>query len=248
MKHIAFSKIDHRPWKLPNGPWRWRQSWCDLLFAHWPIPSEELRPYVPKPLKVQEFNGTSWVGIVPFRMEGVMHRPFPDLPWISSFPEINVRLYVEYEDKPGVWFLSLDTTNSLAVWAARRYFHLPYYKAQISVEKQGDYYHYNSYRQRANVVDFKAKYAPSSNSYEAKAGSLEHWLTERYCLYAKSSEGDLYRSEVHHLPWPLQKAEAEFATNKMLSPFDISLPDTSPLLHFASRLDVVVWSPEKIAT
>lgn len=144
MKHIAFSKIDHRPWKLPNRSWKWRQSWCDLLFAHWPIPSAELRPYVPKPLKIQEFNGTSWVGIVPFRMEGVMHRPFPDLPWISSLPELNVRLYVEYEDKPGVWFLSLDATNPLAVWAARRYFHLPYYKAQISIKKHGNCYHYDS--------------------------------------------------------------------------------------------------------
>jgi len=248
MKHIAFSQIDHRPWKLPNGPWKWRQSWCDLLFAHWPIPSAELRTYVPKSLKIQEFDGTSWVGIVPFRMEGVMRRPLPDLPWISSFPELNVRLYVEYENKPGVWFLSLDATNSLAVWAARRYFHLPYYNAQISIEKYGHSYYYDSQRKGGKAVDFKGKYEPNSKPYEAEAGSLEHWLTERYCLYAQSSEGDLYRSEVHHLPWPLQKAKAEFATNRMLSPFNISLPDTSPLLHFASRLDVVVWSPEKIAT
>lgn len=247
MKHIAFSKIDHRPWELPDYPWRWRQSWCDLLFAHWPIPSEKIKPFVPEPLKIQEFDGTSWVGIVPFRMEGVMHRPFPDLPWISAFPEINVRLYVEYEEKPGVWFLSLDATNALAVWVARRFFYLPYYKAQIHIEKHGHRYRYESQRKEQKTVSFKGLYEPDSKPYEAESGSLEHWLTERYCLYAQSPEGDLYRSEVHHLPWPLQKAKADFMTNKMLSPFNIRLPDTSPLLHFASCLDVVIWAPEKIA-
>lgn len=248
MKHIAFSRTDHRPWPIPDIKWKWRQTWVDLVFAHWPVPASELRPYVPKPLHIQEFDGTSWLGIVPFRMEGVMRRPLPDLPWISSFPEINVRLYVKYEDKPGVWFLSLDATNSLAVWAARRYFHLPYYSARISIEKQGHRCHYKSRRKGANAIGFHGKYEPDSEPYEAEAGSLEHWLTERYCLYTKDSGGDLYRAEVHHRPWQLQKAKADIAENTMLLPFNIHLPESSPLLHFASRLDVVVWSPEKIVT
>lgn len=248
MTHIAFSKIDHRPWPIPSRPWNWRQTWCDLLFAHWPISSEVLRPYVPKPLKIQEFDGISWIGIVPFRMEGVMRRPLPNLPWISSFSELNVRLYVEYQGKPGVWFLSLDATNPLAVWAARRFFYLPYYHAKISIDKHDRQFHYHLHRKSKQMpADFEGAYEPDSPPYKAEAGSLEHWLTERYCLYAQSPKGDLYRSEVHHLPWPLQKAKAEFHTNSLLTPFDISLPDTSPLLHFASRLDVVVWSPELIA-
>lgn len=246
MNHTALNKTDHRPWKLPSGPWKWRQSWCDLLFAHWPIPSADLRPFVPKPLNIQEFDGTSWIGIVPFRMDGVMRRPFPDMPWISSFPELNVRLYVEYQDKPGVWFLSLDATNPLAVWAAKRYFYLPYYRATIRLEKRGSLFKYHSTRKEANDVNFKAVYEPNSNPFQAEAGSLEHWLTERYCLYAQNSEGDLYRSEVHHLPWTLQKAEAEIRTNNMLSPFDIQLPDSPHLFHFSSRLDVVIWPPEII--
>lgn len=246
MSHPSFKTIDHRPWSLPDGPWRWRQRWCDLLFAHWPVPTAQLRPYVPKALKIQEFDGTSWVGIVPFRMEGVMLRPFPDLPGISAFPEINLRLYVEHDGKPGVWFLSLDATKSLAVWAARRFFYLPYYKAKISIEKQGDQYHYYSDRKGNNEVAFKGSYRPVSEPYAARPNTLEHWLTERYCLYAQNPDGDLYRTEVHHRPWPLQKAEASISENSMLLPFDITLPDTPPLLHFASSLDVAVWSPERL--
>jgi uncharacterized protein YqjF (DUF2071 family) len=123
--HQAFARQDHRPWQLPRTAWRWRQSWCDLLFAHWPVSAELLRRFVPEPLRVQEFDGTAWIGIVPFRMESVMHRPLPDLPWISAFPELNVRTYVEHGGKPGVWFLSLDATNVLAVAAARRFFICP---------------------------------------------------------------------------------------------------------------------------
>lgn len=246
MTHQAFNKIDHRPWALPSRSWKWRQTWCDLLFAHWPIPTAELKPYVPRPLKIQEYAGTSWVGIIPFRMEGVMHRPFPDLPWISSFPEINVRLYVEYEDKPGVWFLSLDASNSLAVWAARRFFYLPYYRAEINIENCGRRCHYKSHRKGKKPAAFQGIYEPDSEPYEAESGSLEHWLTERYCLYAQSPKGGVYRSEVHHLPWPLQKAKAEFITNKMLNSFNITLPAESPLLHYAERLNVVIWPPEKI--
>jgi len=129
--HSAFDRVDHRPWPIPSHRWTWRQSWCDLLFAHWPIPAADLRPLVPAPLEVQEFDGTSWIGIVPFRMQGVMRRPWPDLPYFSAFPELNVRLYVEHEGRPGVWFLSLDATSALAVWAARRFFHLPYFHSKI---------------------------------------------------------------------------------------------------------------------
>lgn len=247
MRHPALNKTDHRPWPLPDGPWKWRQSWCDLLFAHWPLPARRLRPHVPEPLRIQEYGGISWVGVVPFRMEGVMHRPLPDLPWISSFPELNLRLYVEYGNKPGVWFLSLDADNALAVWAARRFFHLPYHDAEINVERRGHRLVYRSHRKHGDTpIDFAADYRPVTHPLCTTPGSLEHWLTERYCLYAQTGDGVLYRAEVHHRPWPLQQARAEIYTNELLTPFDIRLPDRSPLLHFARRLDVVVWPPQRI--
>ena len=245
--HPAFARVDHRPWPLPEAPWSWRQSWCDLLFAHWPIAASALRPLVPRELEVQELDGTSWVGVVPFHMQGVMRRPLPDLPWISAFPELNLRLYVEHGGKPGVWFLSLDATNPLAVWAARRFFHLPYFRADIRIENRAEHIDYRSVRRaQPRGLAFRASYRPTSPPYEAERGSLEHWLTERYCLYARSAHGRLFRAEVHHHPWPLQRAEAEIASNELLTPHGLRVSGPPALLHFSRRLDVVVWSPVEV--
>ncbi len=182
---------------------------------------------------------------MPFRMPGVMRRPLPDFPWISAFPELNVRLYVERDGRSGVWFLSLDATNPLAVWAARRFFHLPYFKATMSLNRRGDTIRYSSARHGAKLL---AEYAPTSAEYHAAAGSLEHWLTERYCLYAQAPDGSLWRNEVHHAPWPLQRAEASIEANTMLASHGLVVDGPPPLLHFARRLDVVVWSGERVAS
>jgi uncharacterized protein YqjF (DUF2071 family) len=242
--HSALSELAHRPWPLPGGAWVWRQSWRDLLFAHWPVPVEVVRRFVPPSLEVQSFDGTSWLGVVPFRMAGVMRRPLPDLPWVSAFPELNLRVYVERDGKPGVWFLSLDATNPLAVWAARRFFHLPYFRASMSLVPEGDGVRYASRRAGA---EFSASYRPTSGVYFAQPGSLEHWLTERYCLYALAPDGALYRNDVHHAPWPLQSAEATISRNTFFELHGVALRGPPPLLHFARRLDVVVWNGERVA-
>jgi uncharacterized protein YqjF (DUF2071 family) len=245
--HSALTRVDHRPWPLPGGEWTWRQSWADLLFAHWPIEAALLQPLVPSPLRVQEFDGTSWVGVVPFRMQGVMRRPLPDLPYFSAFPELNLRLYVEHDGKAGVWFLSLDAANAVAVWAARRFFHLPYFHARIDVSGLPDRADYHSLRlSRPKGIEFAARYEPASDPYESQAGSLEHWLTERYCLYAQSPKGQLYRAEVHHHPWPLQRAEAEITRNDLFVPYALPLQGPPALVHFSRQIDVVVWSPEAV--
>lgn len=211
------------------------------------MPAALLRPLVPRELEIQEFDGTSWIGVVPFRMEGVMRRPLPDLPWISAFPELNVRLYVERDGRPGVWFLSLDATNPVAVWAARRFFHLPYFRADIAIQGDGARFDYRSRRvNAAGSPGFEAVYGPIGDVYQAKPGTLEHWLTERYCLYAASPRGALSRTEVHHVPWPLQRAEATISRNDMARPFGLPLDGPPALLHFSRRIDVVVWSPESL--
>src|SRR5687767_1123465 len=93
--HPALLQTHHRPWELPSQPWVGRQRWHELLFAHWPVPAAALRTYVPSELNIQEKDGTSWVGVIPFRLSGVSVRGVPDLPWLSHFTELNVRLYVE---------------------------------------------------------------------------------------------------------------------------------------------------------
>lgn len=246
--HPAFERTGHRPWPHPARPWVMRQSWLDLLFAHWPVPASILQPLVPRQLLVQEFDGVSWVGVVPFRMEGVTPRGFPSLPWLSAFPELNLRLYVEPRDggKPGVWFLSLDAGNPVAVWAARRFFHLPYFRAEMRLDDDGSEIRYAS-RRRADGTAFQGRYRPIGDVSEAKPGSIEHWLTERYCLYAQAPNGSLFRGEIQHQPWPLQPAEAEIEVNDLASPHGFTLDGPPALLHFARRLDVVVWGLEPIA-
>lgn len=243
--HPAFARTQHRPWALPSRRWTWRQSWLDLLFMHWPMPAQILQPLVPPGLRVQEFEGTSYIGVVPFRMAGVMRRPFPDLPGISAFPELNVRIYVEHEGKAGVWFLSLDATNSLAVWAARTFFHLPYHKAQISFSQRDGTFNYALQRKNGHP-EFVGQYWPEGEAYESKPGTLEHWLTERYCLYAIDPRGRLLRSDVHHVPWPLYRAQAKVQTNSMASCLGLTLPNSEPLLHFSPGLDVVIWNAEVV--
>lgn len=245
--HPALEKIDHRPWPLPRGPWTWRQSWRDLLFAHWPVPVAAVRRLVPAGLEIDTFDGETWLGIVPFRMAGVMRRPLPDLPWISAFPELNVRVYVSRDGRPGVWFLSLDATNPVAVMVARRLFHLPYYRAGIAIAPAGEGFTYRS-RRAGDEARLEARYRPTSPVYAAAPGTLEHWLTERYCLYARSAGGALYRTEVHHHPWPLQRAAAEFDANTISAPGGLPISGPPTHLHFARRIDVIVWSPRRVTS
>ena len=246
--HPALRQLDHRPWPLPAGRWRWRQSWYDLLFAHWPVPAADLRHLVPESLNIQEFGGTSWVGVVPFRMAGVMRRPFPDLPWVSAFPELNLRLYVERDGKPGVWFLSLDATNPLAVWAARRFFYLPYRRARIAFTNGTEGFRFLAHRVGAGSdMKFEATYRPISEPAVALPGSLEAFLVERYCLYARSPDGRMFRGEVHHVPWPLQKAEGNVLAEELLKPHGLSTSGELPLLHYSRGVDVVLWPLEKLA-
>lgn len=241
----VLAQTDHRPWPLPDGAWTWRQSWCDLLFAHWPIDAEQLRSLVPEQLELQEFDGTAWIALVPFRMEGVMRRPLPDLPGISAFPELNVRTYVTLNGKPGVWFLSLEATNRLAIWAAKRFFHMPYHHAAMRLEHQEGWIEYTSKR-TASEAQFQGRYRPVGEPYTATPGSLEHWLTERYCLYAQAPSGRISCAEVHHPAWPLQRAEAAIDTNTMFASHGLQIEGPPALLHFSERVDVVVWSPKTV--
>lgn len=243
MAHPSLALTDHRPWPLPTRRWVGRQSWRDLLFAHWPVPAAEVRRFVPAELTIDEHQGTSWIGLVPFRMHDVMVRGLPALPWISSFPELNVRLYVTHRGRPGVWFLSLDATNPLAVWAARRFFHLPYRHAAMQVSSSEREI---VYRSRHRTAVFEASYRPISAAELAAPGSLEHWLTERYCFYARDAASELLSCDVHHLPWPLQRAEAELQVNTLFQDHGVRVPDCAPLLHFAERLDVIAWWPERL--
>ena len=233
----------HRPWPLPSAPWAMAMQWHDLLFMHWPIPVAALRPHIPLALDLDTFEGEAWLGVVPFVMQGVRPRFVPAVPGVSAFAELNVRTYVSVDGKPGVWFFSLDAASRLAVRAARTFFHLPYFDAQMTTAREGDTILYASERTHRGApgAAFRARYRPTGEPYFTTPGTLEHWLTERYALYAADRRGHIFRGDIHHAPWPLQPAEAEVEVNTMTAQIGLTLPDVPPLLHFTRRLDVVAW-------
>jgi uncharacterized protein YqjF (DUF2071 family) len=236
----------HRPWPMPSRAWVMTQTWHDLLFAHWPVDAAVLRALVPAAFELDRFDGQAWIGIVPFRMSNVAPRFVPPLPWVSAFPELNVRTYVRVGDKPGVYFFSLDAANAVAVGAARTLLNLPYYTAEMSVASHEDAIHYQSRRQSSPEAEFTAIYRGVGDARPPQPGTLEHFLTERYCLYAVNHRQVPYCLDIHHPPWTLQSAVAEISINTMASAARIQLPSQEPLLHFAGRQDMVCWAPETV--
>jgi uncharacterized protein YqjF (DUF2071 family) len=232
-------QTNHRPWPLPDTPWILSQSWHHLLFAHWPVSPEVLRPLIPHGLELDTYEGQAWLGVVPFDIQDFKLRGVVSLPFMSAFPELNVRTYVKTGDKPGVWFFSLDAASKLAVEGARTLYHLPYFNAQMSIRVEGEAIIYSSRRTHRNArpAVFQASYRPTGPVYRAQPGALDHWLTERYCLYAADERGQLFRGEIHHPPWPLQPAEADITMNTMAE----GIPDLLPLLHYCRRQDVALW-------
>ena len=246
----------HRPWPLPGGPWLHAQRWQGLLFAHWPLPPATLRPLLPPGLALDTFDGQAWLGVVPFYLSGLRLRGVPAVPGLSSFPEVNVRTYVHAGGKAGVFFLSLDAGNPFAA-AGGRALSLPYYFAAASIARRGadGTVAYASRRllpaapgpARPAPAEFRATYRPSGPVAPAASGTLDHWLTERYCLYSVDRRERVRRLEVHHAPWPLQPATAEVAANTLAAAHGIRLPPVPARLHYAHRLDVVGWAPRPIA-
>jgi uncharacterized protein len=266
--YAILSQRAHRPWAMPAGPWVMTQTWNDLLFAHWRVDAAALRAIVPPAFPLDTFvpegghsrsrgreqaakcecppsGGEAWISVVPFHMTNVGPRFVPSLPWVSAFPELNVRTYVRVADKPGVYFFSLDAASSAAVAAARSLLRLPYYTADMLVTP-GESIEYRSRRIVGGArAAFEARYRPIGPPSAPVPGSLAHFLTERYCLYALGHFGRPYRLEIHHPPWPLQTASAEISVNTMTMPIGMELAG-APLLHFAKRQDVVCWTPEVI--
>ena len=224
-----------------------RQTWNTLLFAHWPVSPAMLAGHVPSELSLDTFDGDAWIAVTPFVLSDLRARATPALPSVSEFPEINVRTYVQRDGKGGVFFFSLDAGSTLAVKAARTLYGLPYHRADFEVTHDGPRTRYVCRRRGSDPgARFEAEYEPAGPAAASPAGSLAAWLTERYCLYTVDARRRIHRTEIHHVPWPLQPAAATIRVNTMAAASRLTLPDRAPLLHFARRLDVWVWLPAPV--
>jgi uncharacterized protein len=228
----------------PERPWAGRMRWCDLAFLHWPVPSEVLRPMIPASLEVDTYDGSAWLGVVPFRMEGVRVRGAPPVPTAHAFPELNVRTYVRGRGRAGVWFFSLDAASRLAVRGARFLYNLPYYDAEMTVRSEAGAVHYHSRRvhRGAPAATFVGRYHAVGEIYEAAPATLDHFLVERYCLFMFDSRRGLGRLDIDHAPWPLQRGAVDLVAQTMVDPLGIALPSVEPLVHVAGALDVRAWT------
>lgn len=232
--------------KRPAGSPILYQSWGKLLFMHWQLPVEALRPLIPSRLTIDTYEGKAWIGLIPFTIWNLRPRFVPAMPWISHFHEINVRTYVYLNGIPGIWFFSLDANLLPDVMAARAFFHLPYYQASISLEQTGKTIIYTSRRKgAARPAEFSALWTIGAELAQAVAGSLDFFLIERYCLYA-SNRGRLYRCRIFHEPWPLQQANLSGCNSSMLEADGLPMPAGEPLLYCGGPVHVEVWPLEEV--
>jgi uncharacterized protein YqjF (DUF2071 family) len=229
----------------PRGFPIMHQNWGKLLFMHWRIDKERLRPLIPERLVIDTFDGHAWIGVVPFTMWNVRASFTPPVPWLSEFDELNVRTYVHYDGVPGVWFLSLDANSSVAVLGARTVFNLPYFNARISLEQTDNMIVYSSRRREEPPAEFNAAWKIGEKLQQSDPDSLDFFLTERYCLYSAKEER-LDRLRIHHRPWILYEAELQSYRSTMIESHGLPAPEGEPLLHYAEEIEVDFWSPEEV--
>jgi uncharacterized protein YqjF (DUF2071 family) len=226
------------------------QNWHHLLFLHWEIPVLELQRMVPPELTIDTFEGKAYVGVIPFTMTGVRAVLTPAIPWLSSFHEVNVRTYVVHRDggDPGVWFFSLDTSSALAVEGARGFYKLPYFHARIDFQASDDIELVSRRDDPSGPkpADIRVRYRPADGVVShAAPGTLDHFLLERYVLYAADKHQQLYRARVHHQPYPVQRAEVLELEETLVWAAGVHRSEAVPLRHYAREVNVEIDPPEK---
>ncbi len=232
----------------PDGQPVMHQNWGKLHFMHWRVNPDLLRPYLHPDLQVDTFGESAWIAITPFTMWDIRAFPpfVPPVPGFSSMNELNVRTYVHFNGVPGVWFFSLDADSAAAVLAAKTFFHLPYYTAEIELEQEGNVIDYRLSREGDQAAEFQASFRVGEKLPQQQPGSKEFFLTERYILYTQH-DGELYQSRVHHGPWALQKSVLEDLSTNIFEADGLFKPNGEPLIHYAEEVSVDIWMLERVA-
>ncbi len=231
----------------PEGQAIMHQNWGKLLFMHWRIEEKLLRPLIPERLEIDTFDGSAWIAIAPFTMWGIRAFPpfIPPVPGLSSMHELNVRTYVHFDRVPGVWFFSLDCNSTAAVLGARMFFYLPYYNAEIKLQPEGLTIHYCLNRTDDPPAAFDTSWKTGERLPYSDSGTLEFFLTERYCLYSEHNN-KIYRARIYHDPWRLQQASLTSLSSTMIESHGLPTPAGDPLLHYAEEISVDIWGLEKV--
>ncbi|MBY0053132.1 DUF2071 domain-containing protein [Brevibacillus agri] len=236
--------------KRQQKGWRMTQTWEHLLFAHWAVSPEAIRSLIPAGLELDTYDGHAWISVIPFLLTRVRLRRLFPVPYVTTFPEINVRTYVRAGSTRGVYFLSLDTSHLLVTKIAEYWYRLPYYHTKMDLLVHADRIDFQSERFSAGADEaaFRGSYWPVSEPALARAGTLEHWLTERYTLFCQCKKTNgLYYANVFHEPWMLQRADAHIRENSMLAPFALPISEKPDLLVYARGVESFIWPLAKLS-
>lgn len=235
--------VAHRPWEISRKPWRFYQEWNNAVFLHWKVPAEAIRPLIPRTAELDTFQGEAWVSLVAFTMGKLRASYLPAVPGISNFHEINLRTYITRDNKPGVYFLSIEAQKLLAVFLAKSISGLPYKKSLI---KRGSNGMANTYSSINSVKGFalESTFETSEDEYERTA--LDKWLVERYCLYLDRND-KLFRYDIHHLQWEIKKIELKHLKMQYKAG-DLVLKEKQPdLSHFSPGVRVLAWPRKTVS-
>jgi len=249
------------PTRRPPGLAVGYHTWRDLTFLHWRFPPELISPLLPPGLSLDTFEGDAWVGLVPFYMANVRPRWFWAVPGLSHFCETNVRTYVHFRGaNPGVWFLSLEASNSIAVVAARLGWHLPYFRSAMHLAVDGSTRRYDCRRQWPAPRGVGCRVTASFGSLlgedephrarpagEAIPGTLDHFLVERYLLYAQGRSGHLYCGQVHHTPYPVRQMELLECEDSLLASHGLGVSRPPDHLAASAGVDVEIFPLKRVS-
>lgn len=220
------------------------QRWRHLLFLHWPVPVEALRPLVPARLAIDTFDGVAYLGLVPFVMEGVRPAWAPEA-LAFHFLETNLRTYVHLDGQaPGVYFFSLDAASRLAVRLARLRWGLPYFLARMDLQLHDTELRYAMQRRGRDAPALHVRYRVGDALGPAPPDSRDFFFLERYLLYV--DHGGLHRGQVHHAPYPAAHARVTALDEGLLAAAGLQRPDTAPIVHYASGVDVEIFPLQRI--
>lgn len=214
-------------------------GWEHLLFAHWDVEPSIVDDALPAGIEADTYDGRAYLGVVSFVMNDIRPRFVPSALGLT-FGEVNLRTYVRADGDEGIYFFSLDADDVLGVTGARTFFSLPYYRATMDVETENGVVAFRSSRKHSGApsAEFDATYEPMGEAFLAKEGSLEEFLTERYCFFVSGSSGKVYRGDVDHEPWRLQDATAEIRKNTMFETNGFEHPDDEPHLLYSKGVEV----------
>ncbi|MEM1422866.1 MAG: DUF2071 domain-containing protein [Planctomycetota bacterium] len=190
-----------------NTPTAVRMAWADLLFLHWSVEADALRPHIPEGLELDTFDNRAWIALVPFRMTDCVFKGFSWVPTLRDFYECNVRTYVRHNQTPGVWFFSLDAQHLLPVIGGRAVWKLNYVYSRFDVSESERRFDYALRRRTGPWAPASSRIAWTEGDQlpETHPGSLEHFLTERYWLFTRK-RGRVFGGRIRHDPWPLRDA------------------------------------------